>query len=665
MVALRDELGLELLPDAELESEFGEFDDLDALRQRRREREDRRFPEPSEEDIRQISERLRLEFQGKRDEIAETRVHRYQKDEIPEKWAERFQASYHFYSRLTHNEIMRVTASATRNAPKVLIAPAGTSGAAARRAERRQRWSNEFLHHLDRKSVLPIWRRFVDGLVESGLGAFHVYLTGEYDDIDFGRRLYETDRQYDQRMEGVLTQVGDPVGVRYLDPLSVAWEEDEAGVVYAVVTERKQYRHVYSWMLEHFSDEELAERRIPKPTDQGWPSRFNSVSVSDDDHQNEVETVTYYDRRWFAYQVGGEMIDVREHGLPGVPVIPTGGLVTSSPSRKEQLQGVTWGMMGFEQAINILLTSYIDSTLTFSRPKPIIETDPKAQLMRDPRSNQPSVLDLSGDGVRQLNPGQHLVDAFKDFRPNLAIDLLAYIGDFWQRSGMNPIAAGQSPGADPAGYTVNTLIGAANALYEGILDNAAMCWGKTLDFVMRTLRDTVKEDAYLTVPKEGVGSATEWLRLRWREIDDVPAEVVIDPLSDANRMALAEYLIRGMHEGIISRRAVQLRGYNIDDPEAEDEEIIRDFAFKRMASGIADAALQHVAVSLGLTPQGGPEGTGGGAPPAVDDQGNPKAMQQVGAAPAQSNPPSVGRTVSARNRAGQQPTSRQGMPPGV
>ncbi len=638
----------------------------------RRQQHDPRYPKPDKADIEELYQRLKPDFDLLHNLMGENRDVRYMRDETPKKWARRLQGARRFRSRLSHNETMRVAAMMTRNAPKVRVPQSGKYSADEKRGDKQSRWSNNLLPALERRSSRPLIRRFCDALCGDGMGVFEFYLTDNpvYDNLDTtprdipdpktGEMRQETPKEVLDRTESDLMGAPLPFGLRTVDPLAVFYEEDEDGICAALIVEQKPYRQVYN-TLKRKSAEQQQKYYLPRPGTNGWPVDSTSFTEtwfsqelsggSETNAQNSVLTMRYYDREWYSYIVGGIAVDgPRRHGLPGMPIFVTLGMVTSSSNKHEMVQGVTWGMKDMELTVNDLMTLELDVRYTTSRHRPVIETDSTGRAM-ETKNGKPAVLDLSGDAVPYLAPGQHIVDAFANFKPQGNHEMVNAILGLYQRSGLNPIAQGESPGADPAGYTVNSLTQAAQSQYEILLDNFARTLGNIVDFARLTVRDTIREKVYLSVPMaDNKQGGTEWLALGPDDVDETPSIVVIDPLSDANRISVRQSLEQGNKEGFVSHRRVQSEGYNIDDPDAEDDDIAVDAA----VNDLLQAAIEEAKATIygrQAPPSGlvGPDGnplppSGGGQQPTAN-----------GAQPAQPQAPTVGAGNAAASQFGAQP----------
>lgn len=608
------------------------------------------YPEPELGTILNWVADQKRQYQGFYDAVQHAATVRYLRDETPEKWRARMNDAPRVHSRLSHNEIMRVAGMITRNRPKFKVSQAGKRATDAKKARAQTRWLNNLLKALERKSP-GIWRKLVDGAADAGKAYLEVFITDAYDRLDLERRSDETAQEYDERTEEMLLGAGLPFGVRFVHALAAVEEMDDDGLCRIAILERKPYRTVWKNAAKTSSVKELDDLHLPRPGTRGWPTELatqtlglrseettNLLSglVAESDGQGDVLTIRYYDKRWMAYIVGGVVVECRRHGMPGLPVGRLIGQVTSSPNPSEEVQGITWGMVQLEETINTLFTKKLDNHITYGGPKLVVETlpgSPAAGL------NQPRVYDFSDPRKTPvLLPGQTVKDAFQNFQPHDDGGLLGELLGLFTKSGLNPVATGESPGSDPAGYTVNTLSQAAQSNYETMLDNYAALLMWLGDFVRLMIRETLKEKVYLSVPMEDrKAGGTEWLGLGPDDVDETPCEVIIDPLSDANRIALRQSLTQGWKDGLIPRGQVQAEGYGAEDPELWDDEIIVERAVEQLTARAIQEALEQV----GLLKMD-PAAQAGGMvqpPPAGELMAGDVA---TGAVPAPLNPPSVG-----------------------
>lgn len=571
------------------------------------------------------------------DSLQTIRDMRYGRDKLPSKLLTKQNYTYRVRSMLSHNEIDRVVALMGRNPLQFTVPASSESGPAKERADKQTRWLNELPAAIERQSTFPLVQRLDDAMVEGGLVGLECYLTGSYDDIDYEYGEGETDSQYKERIRGAKRQRRLPFSFRYVDGSSLLFWEDEDGVAVVLIVEKKRWRNLSAKVRAKLTSDEWNKEASPRPGDPGSPGElFQSGQIED------VQTIRYYDRYWYAYTVNNEIMECEPHGMPGLPVGIGTARVTSSSQYNEMFQGATWGRTRLEQAINDLMTIQVDKRATFMRPKLIATSNQQWAMTLN--EGQPFNLDLSGDGVTFIPPGYEIQDAFEKFNQNENDPLIQLLLSFYQVGGMSPVAQGESPGSDVAGYTVNTLQGAANAKYEGLLDNKARLWMWAGDFSRLVVRDVVGEPVEFAAPMDDrKKGGTVWLSLGPDDVDETPCIVTIDPLNDTNRMAIAQHYMNGLAAGLVPPEEVQRKGYGAKDTSEWNAGVARWELRKRLAARAADEALRRIdeasmpPVDTGLVgPDGQPLPPSGGMP------GMPGMPPGMGAMPAPPQPPTVG-----------------------
>lgn len=604
--------------------------------------------------------------------VTRVRTMRYHYDRMPAKYARYMNSAYRFRSNLTASEIDRTVALATRNDPRIRIPPGSRAPEAADTADRETRWAQYLIPTLERQSNQPLKRIYADALFEGGLSVFEVYLTDSYDELDLAQREDEGEDEYLARTDDEMMRASAqrlPVGVRVPDPLAVLLDFDDFGVCRALIVEQKPYRTVFESVTNKWSPEKITESQLPLPGTPGWPEYFtNGWSNSN----GNVITIRYYDRRWYGFLVGGKWVDGPvEHGMPGVPVIPNFGKVTSSSRLAEKYQGVVWGMVEQEQVINDLLSTELDVAMTYGRPKPYIETMAGSDL-RDPASGPTTVKLDKPDEAPELMPGQRLRDATEGFQSRIPPHLINVIMQLRQQSGMNPIGSGESPGSDPSGFAVNTLQAASQMQYEILLDNYGTAIGALIDFIRRMVKYGPINDKVF-VPVQNQHGEVEYLGLGPDDITDMPSVVFVDPMNDVNRLAIRQSLIAGNQAGYVPRSIVQTQGFGADDARMWDNEIAEDVADQQLMGLALDVAKQRI--GMAVMPPPTPPGGGASGPAAGDDN----ELRNLGGLPREDRgtgriarsdgglPPAVSSSNeanAARSRGGQQPAG-QGIPANV
>ena len=125
---------------------------LSSLDGERRRKLNIRYPKPTLGDVQTRLTTGRRDFESLHAQIEANRDYRYMRDMTPEKWRRFLEGDTRVHTRLSHNEILRVVASQTRNPYKVEIQAAGSSAKATERAEKQQRWANELMAAFERAS---------------------------------------------------------------------------------------------------------------------------------------------------------------------------------------------------------------------------------------------------------------------------------------------------------------------------------------------------------------------------------------------------------------------------------------------------------------------------------------------------------------------------------
>ena len=604
------------------------------------------------------------------------RAMRYHRDQMPAKWRELLNIPTRVRSNLTALEIERTVALATRNAPKVEIKASSKAPDGRERADKETRWAQFLLAALERQAGEALVRMFADALFEGGMAVFEVYLTDAYDDLRRGED--ESEEDYLARSDADIMERAEqgalPVGVRVPDPIGVLVGRDDRGTSELIISERKPYREVFQDLQDRLSQDTIAELRLPKPGDTGWPSD-GGFSPTAGTPGGDVDTDRYYNRYWYVYSVGGKIIECKPHGFPDVvPAIASWGNVTSSSNLAEKIQGIAWGMVEQEQAINDRFTFDQNFDFTYGQPKPVIETDKDAPG----RGTGPRTVDLTRPGhAPVLEPGERIRDAYGDFRSRMSPQFIDGIMALRQANGINPIASGEGPGSDPSGFAINSLQASAQMRYEILFDNLGRAIGMLIDLIRKAVKYGPIDDQVF-VPVETKDGLVEFLGLGPDDISNMPANAYIDPMNDVNRLATRQSLIAGNQAGYTPKWVVQRDGFGADDPEAWDNDMALEVAESQMLLQAIEEAKARVAAAR--PPQlVGPDGKtpiGSGARKAGDKD----EMEALGGIPTEprsgggeagrmsreaGNPDlaNSGRANAARARGGQAPASGAALVP--
>lgn len=558
---------------------------------------------------------------------------RYGRDETPEKLYRRLSNNVRIRSGQSHKLIMQVRSLLSRNPMKVRVPAAGGSTKALAVARIETNWSNELAASVARASLIDPVQESDDAQCEA-FGGWEVYLTDAWKKIDFEREEGEDDQDYDERLTRAKREAGLPFGVRSLDPLSTLIDVDDDGrqIEAVIIVERKR-RKSYLRRLQGRA---------------GYQDDLGGFAESGygDGSTGECEVTRYWDPEWYAEVAEERLVICERHGLPGIPVFPAWGFITSSRNLGDKFQGVAYGVQLNEAAANDVLTQEADSRLTFNRVKPI------AEAPADAPAPEEDALDLSGPDLKLLPPGYVLKDAYSGFKSQAIDPSIGMILGLGQNQGPSQVLSGNSPSADASGFSLNLLTSNAIGPYLNLLTNKAVGWGKVIDFCRQTVKVTLKEPVELVV--EGAGpeaDRVEWVELKPSDVTDIPCVVTIQPIGDAERIAFAKYYLEGVLQGFVPERILQELGYNSPNVEHWREEIGQDKARRILAELEVQQAMREIMEEEAAAAQAAQSGLVGPNGQPISSVPNPNGMPQ------EPRPSSVGRenVPSSGGQAGQRP----------
>jgi len=637
----------------------------------------KRYPRPEQADIMGAKSRLEEQWVKFRQNAEFIRHYRFHEDATPMKWQMDLSDGRRAWMNLSNDEILWCVANATRNPPIVTVPPTSPHGSDRERADKQERWLNALLVALEKQEVF--YHPAVDQQHECGLGGFLFFFNDAYDQIDFDYREYgkvempedeearyaiewemternigfeesrdgkhwilkETPAEFNKRTAAEIEAAGLPFGVRQVDMTSTYFEKDGKDLTVAVISERKAWPVLRPSLVEKLGEDEL----IPPPGQRGSPE-YGGWHFDGD----TVECITYYDRRWYAYIVGGRLIELKEHHLPRIPLFVLYGNVTSAPEMHHRYQGVVHGMQHMEQFANDAWSLALDNAMRYSRMKPVLE-DPNPQIlsMMDESIRNSMKIDLTGDDNElSIVPG-HLASPLEHIQPNpLLSQLLQQSTQGFQASGLNPVSKGTSPGADMAGYSLNMLQSTGIGKYQTFLDNDQRALSEFYDFVRLVIRDVLQERVYLvTEQRSGSDTEAQVLGLGPGDIGDtlMPSTVLIDWRSEPNRAAYQQIMMAAQGGGFIPWEVVARDAFKAKDPALWRAMILEDFALEQvlkpaymenMKQLIAGTPPQDMMAAMqqqmGSGPMPGMPPPGGGPQGAAQSLGG--LVQQAGGQPA-------------------------------
>jgi hypothetical protein len=591
---------------------------------------------------------------------------RYGLDETPEKLYNRLSNDVRVRTMQSHRLIFTVRSLLSRNPMNVRIPAASSKQSDIEAARKETRFWQEAEAAFERAGLFSPFQESDDGQCEA-FGGFEIFLTEAYDDIEFEQGDDEEDRDYDTRIDGEIREAGFPIGIRALDPLSTLLDptDDGEGLNTAIIVEKKRRRPYL---------ERLRKRRSKLATEDDYADLAGQFGASGFDDSTsspsaEVECIRYWDGTWYAELAEGRFAygPVR-HRLPGIPIIPAWGFVTSARDLGQKFQGVAYALQHVEPIANDVMTQRVDASLTYNRPQPVASAASDAP---EPDDDQ-LVIDLAGPELKLLPRGYQLDDAnryFREAQMDPSIGLLLGLG---ASQAINPVVGGEAPGADTSGFSLNLMTSNAIGPYMVLIRNKQRMWGKSVDFMRKMIKKTIREK--VAIPTEGRSDEgdtyVEYLILGPNDVTDVPARVRLDPLSDAERVARSKWYGQGRGEGLVPDRVVQEEGYGAENADDWNDEIVRDEARRRLRAWEVDQALRELIeeeqakgsapVIYGPNGEVLPAGGTGGSPGLLPPEPAPSTIGRDAAAasqaPRQSLPGNAG-------MAGMRP-SQQGLQPG-
>lgn len=519
---------------------------------------------------------------------------RYGQDTTSDKLYRRLSNDVRVRSMQSHNLIFKVRSLLSRNPIQVSVPAESGSGPAISRATKETRWSNELSKAFARRGTFNPFQESDDAQCEA-FGGWVFFLREAWDDIDMEPGEGDEDeggqptKDYEERIGRQKRERGLPFGIRALDPLSTLIDptDDGEGINAAIIVEKKRARPLLEKLKD--KDTELHERVKA--------GAFGGSGFDPTSYDGEFETIQYWDACWYVYMVEGTVVTIEKHGLPGVPVFPAWGFITSARNMGDKFQGVAYALQMTEAIANDVLTQEIDSRLTYNRVKPIAEAEAGVSEPDE------EIMDLQGPELKLLPPGYVVKDLFQGFR-STAVDpsISTMIGLGAQQSAPS-VMSGQSPSADASGYSLNLLTQNAIGPYSALLENKANAWGNCVDFIRKTVKYTLRESVPLPIPQTGENGETtvEWLEIAPDEISDIPCLVTVDPTSDLEKIAISKWLLEGVAGDFVPPRILQEQGYGSKDASAWDEEIIRAKAKRMFAQNLVQLAYQELIQEIQAT----------------------------------------------------------------
>lgn len=595
-----------------------------------------RIPEPDLAYIHALRNKGMLDLSTKREQIANIRRNRYGRTTTPDKLLLTLKNVKRIFSGLSNNEINTVAASLTRNFPEIVIA-ADT--------DVQQKFFSAFLQWQDKRNLGGWIRPTVDSQAESSMAFWEWYVDPEIGDLEIQQRPDETSGQYKARTGPLFRKAGPLLRVRCIDMESCIYDPLAEELKYFLIAERKSAPLLQRELEARAKGDpkDADDPRLPGEHDRGTPymggySFMNGMA--------EVETIRYYDEKWYCYIVADTIIECEPHGFATIPIEMIPGIVTGTANPADRTQGIVHTLWANEEMQDTLLTCAVDDALTFGRPKVALVAD-KDTLAIPPGTDghAPTVDFTDPTKTPILPPGYRIEDAYAGFRLDGERPETQQLSSFWNRATMNSVSTGEAPGSDVAGYTVNALQTASLTRYSPFITSLQHAIERSIERIVRPFYQRMGIDVSIASPNK----LEPWITLRSKDIDDTPVVAIISPLADIQKMQITQLLAQLKNSGVLSGYTAAEASPMVADAAMEQKRKDLEF-FHQML--LQRAAEDQLAKMYGPPPA--PPAPGGGKPPPTNgpsDGGAPPTNTGMGIQGATAAPPAAPTTGGSAGQA--------------
>ncbi len=632
-----------------------------------------RIPEPDLTYIYALRDKGIRDLATKREQIANIRKNRYGRTTTPPKLLMTLKQVTRIFSGLSNNEINTVAASLTRNFPEIVIAA---------ESDTQQKFFSAFLQWQDKRNLGGWIRPTVDSQAESSISFWEWYVDPEIEDLEIEQRMDETSAQYKARTGPLFRKAGPILRVRNLDPESCIWDPLAEELKYFLIAERKSspivQRELMAALQKKGEAKDEEDPRLPGEYDRGAPYQGGYSFLNG---TLDVETIKYYDEKWYCYIVAGKVIECEPHGFSTIPIEMVPGIITGTANPADRTQGIVHTLWANEEMQDTLLTCAVDDALTFGRPKVAITADKDTLAMPPGDDGHVPTVDLTDPTkTPYLPPGYKIQDAYGGFKVDGEHPEQDRLSMFWQRATMNEVSSGSSPGSDVAGYTVNALQTASLTRYSPFITSLQHAIERSIERIVRPYYQRLGVDISIASPNK----LEPWITLKVKEIDDTPVVCIISPLADIQKMQITQLLAQLKNSGVLSGYTAAEASPMVADAAMEQKRKDLEFFHQMLLQRAAEDQLQKMYPPAPIQPgapgspspgPGGPLSPGSTTgPPAPPSPGGPAlgdarptnfGQGQQGALPAPPMPPTAPGMGPGQGGAGQVLTAgamRGGLP---
>lgn len=554
-----------------------------------------RIPEPDIEYITALRDKGLSDLSSFRDNLVSIRRNRYGKTTTPTGILNTLKNITRIFTGLSNNEVGRVASTLTRNVPEILINSDDDA---------QQKFFNAFLQYQEQRNLGGLIYQTVDSMAESGWAFWEWYIDPDVDDLEIEQEPDETPAQFRKRIEPVIRKAGPILRIRTCDPEAAIWDPLSEDMKYFILAERKSapiLKRELQGLPKKERDEEDPD--LPGEYDRGVPYQGGYSFLSG---HTEVETIRYWDEKWYCYIVAGEIIECEPHGFATIPISAFPGKVTGTSNPSDRVQGIVHTLWQNEEIQDTLLTKDVDDVLTYGGPKVALIADKDTLAMPPGDDGHVPTVDLSDPKKTPfLPPGYKIADAYAGFQLNEGTSVRNNLQAYYNRAAMNEVSSGAAPGADVAGYTVNALQTASLTNYGPFLTNLQNGISKGVARIARPFYVRLGIPISIASPHK----AQAWLTIRPNQWDDSPVSCTVSPLADIQKMQITQLLAQLKNSGVISGYTAADASPMVADAELEQKRKDLEFMHQILVQRAGDDTLANLyGPQMQPTPPAGPTG---------------------------------------------------------
>lgn len=551
---------------------------------------------------------LKLEMEGAHRRIEETERIRYLEDDIqlqPDEQKSGIEVRIGASAELIEN----VKSAITTNPPRTKLTPHSNKADRGDNAAKRERFYNRVLERLN--GEVPTLTTFADSIIGLGTGILKAARV-DYPADECLIREGESAKDHVDRVKAQKRVWGLPIEVINIHPLSIYWRLGQGNRASETVEHSWKpkvdiYRNygindVKDWQArnpgkllgKNVGQLVRSETGIPDQDIKPFPYGVTTTNLC---------LVTEYWSRDF-YQVYVDRRLIHEEHKPEVEYFISMGRVSSSTDRDKAGFGVAEIMRHNEPTINRIMTRMAEASELIVHKRLTLEVpqgspDLGMELDREQGREVPRTYTFRPDAASSLPEGHKIVDPYEgvenvfDSLPLLEM-LLRIVG----QHGVSPLFKGTPPSANGSGYRDNSLYLMAKSQLQYVIDAYAGALTRLMRWVEKQILE-LNETVYI-----------DELELTPKDIRDYPAELIVQitPMLPQNMIAEGAFWDRMWASRHVPRRVVRERGFNEEDPDGLEREVLLEDIREALKPSLITDVLSSV---IGLSMQQNGEPTPG------------------------------------------------------